>query len=110
MIADYYRYIAESAKGDKLTEVSDAALENYTKANEEAKELPLYSPIRLGLALNFSVFYFEVRENKEEACKLAEEALKANEALEDAPEEVYRDAKGILDLLGENLELWKEES
>jgi hypothetical protein len=110
MIADYYRYIAESAKGDKLQEVSDKALENYQHAMKEASSLESYSPIKLGLALNFSVFYFEVRENKEEACKLAQKALdEANESLEDAKEDVYRDAKGIIDLLSENLELWKDE-
>ena len=110
MIADYYRYIAESAKGDKLQEVSDKALDYYSKATDEADGLESYSPIKLGLALNFSVFYFEVRENKDEAIKLAEKALKeANSNIEDAKEEVYRDAKGILDLLSENLDLWKEE-
>ena len=110
MIADYYRYIAESAQEEKLQEVSDKALENYNKALEYANSLESYSPIKLGLALNFSVFYFEVRDNKEEACKLAEKALnEANENLDDAKEEEYRDAKGIIDLLSENLELWKEE-
>ena len=110
MIGDYFRYIAESAKGDKLQEVSDKALENYERAVKEADSLESCSPIKLGIALNFSVFYFEVRDNKDQACKLAEKALKeANEDLDDAKEEVYRDAKGIIDLLTENLELWKEE-
>lgn len=60
--------------------------------------------------MNFSVFYFEVRDNKAEACKLAEKALKeAMETLDEAKEDVYRDAKGIIDLLTENLELWKED-
>ena len=60
MIADYYRYIAESAKGTRLQEVSDAALEYYQKALATSEALEKYNPIRLGLALNFSVFYFEV--------------------------------------------------
>ena len=60
--------------------------------------------------MNFSVFYFEVRDNKQEACKLADKALKeALETLDEAKEDVYRDAKGIIDLLNENLELWKED-
>ena len=110
MIADYYRYIAESAKDEKLTEASDKALENYELAMSEADKLSNHSPIKLGLALNFSVFYFEVRDNKEEACKLAKKALdEANETIEDSNEEEYRDSKGIIDLLSDNLELWKEE-
>ena len=39
MIADYFRYIAESAKDDQLQQVSDAALENYEKASDEASGL-----------------------------------------------------------------------
>ena len=56
MIADYYRYIAESAEGDKQQEVSDKALEYYEKAMKEGDSLKSYSPIKLGLVLNLSVF------------------------------------------------------
>ena len=46
--------------------------EAYQKATDIAKEkmLPTH-PIRLGLALNFSVFYYEIMNEPEEACKLA---------------------------------------
>ena len=47
MIGDYYRYIAESAKGDQLQEVSDKALENYEAAMAEAENLEPHSPIKL---------------------------------------------------------------
>mmetsp|Transcript_12703 Transcript_12703/g.9228 ORF Transcript_12703/g.9228 Transcript_12703/m.9228 type:complete len:91 (+) Transcript_12703:272-544(+) len=61
MIADYYRYVAESAKGAKLEEVKNGALEFYKKAQDITdKDLNACNPIRLGLALNFSVFYYEV--------------------------------------------------
>ena len=110
MIADYYRYMAESATGDKLQEVSDLALSNYEKAHEEGAGLEDYSPIKLGLALNMSVFHFEVRDNKEDAIEIAEKAYKKATADIDAiDEEVYRDSTGIIDLLKENLELWKED-
>ena len=76
MIADYYRYIAENASGERHREVSDSALQYYTKAHETAKEsLDAWDPIRLGLALNFSVFYFEVMNNSSKACDLAKTAL-----------------------------------
>eukprot|EP00352_Strombidinopsis_acuminata_P008423 CAMPEP_0176361338 /NCGR_PEP_ID=MMETSP0126-20121128/17680_1 /TAXON_ID=141414 ORGANISM="Strombidinopsis acuminatum, Strain SPMC142" /NCGR_SAMPLE_ID=MMETSP0126 /ASSEMBLY_ACC=CAM_ASM_000229 /LENGTH=171 /DNA_ID=CAMNT_0017716859 /DNA_START=41 /DNA_END=552 /DNA_ORIENTATION=+ len=52
MVGDYYRYIAENAKGDNLEQVKNAALKAYDQANEIT--LQPCNPIRLGLALNFS--------------------------------------------------------
>jgi hypothetical protein len=76
MIGDYYRYVAESASPDKLEEVKKGALEFYNKASEIAnKELGACNPIRLGLALNFSVFHFEVMNDHKKACELGETAL-----------------------------------
>lgn len=111
MAGDYYRYIAESATGDKLNEVKNGALEYYNKATDIAnKDLDACNPIRLGLALNFSVFYFEVMNDHKKACELGEHALQsALEKIDDCDEETFRDAKSIIELLKENLSLWKEE-
>ena len=76
MVGDYYRYVAESAKDEKLTQVKNGALEFYQKALEVANaDLSACNPIRLGLALNFSVFYFEVMNDHKKACELGENAL-----------------------------------
>ena len=111
MAGDYYRYIAESAQGDKLNEVKNGALEYYTQASEVSeKELGACNPIRLGLALNFSVFYYEVMNNHKRACELGESALQsALDKIDECDEETFRDAKSIIELLKENLSLWKEE-
>lgn len=111
MVGDYYRYVAESATGDKLTEVKNGALEYYNKATEIAnKDLDACNPIRLGLALNFSVFHFEVMNDHKKACELGEHALQtALEKIDECDEETFRDAKSIIELLKENLSLWKEE-
>ena len=111
MIGDYYRYVAESASPDKLEETKSGALENYLKASElSTKELGACNPIRLGLALNFSVFYFEVMNDHKKACELGETALQnALEKIDECDEETFRDAKSIIELLKENLSLWKEE-
>jgi 14-3-3 protein epsilon len=52
--------MAESAQGDKLVQGREGALQHYKEAEIAGKELPACNPIKLGLALNFSVFYYEV--------------------------------------------------
>jgi hypothetical protein len=73
MVGDYYRYIAETAQGDKLESVKNEALKAYAEAQKIT--LPPCNSIKLGLALNFSVFYYEVMKDQKKACELAEEAL-----------------------------------
>ena len=110
MIGDYYRYMAESAQGDKLALARDGALAHYKEAETAGKDLPACNPIKLGLALNFSVFYYEVMQDNKQACVLAETALQdAMNKIDDVDEETFRDAKSIIELLKENLTLWKEE-
>jgi len=48
--------------------------------------------------------------NHKKACELGEAALtEALEKIDDVDEETFRDAKSIIELLKENLSLWKEE-
>merc|ERR1712071_444140 len=82
------------------------------KANEDANmiNLPACNPIKLGLALNFSVFNYEVLKDHTTACQLADEALQsALDKIDELEEDDFRDAKSIIELLKENLTLWKEE-
>tara|TARA_B110000285_G_scaffold225168_1_gene283005 strand:+ start:158 stop:877 length:720 start_codon:yes stop_codon:yes gene_type:complete len=110
MIGDYYRYVAECAKGDQLDTVKNGALEAYNESNTNCQTLNACNPIRLGLALNFSVFHYEVMNDHKKACELGESALSdALEKIDDVDEETFRDAKSIIELLKENLSLWKEE-
>lgn len=110
MIGDYYRYMAESATGDKLAEVTEKALEFYGQATEAAKLLTSYNSTRLGLALNFSVFHYEVKSDSSTACKIAQEALDAAKSDIDQcdGDGEARDSISIIELLKENLDLWKE--
>ena len=113
MKGDYNRYIAEYAQGDLKTKVGDLALDAYKGATEAAKKLSGIHPITLGLALNFSVFYYEVKNDHEQACLIAKNTLdSANKELPqnvDDEDEQYRDAMSIINLLKENLEMWKSE-
>ena len=113
MKGDYNRYVAEYAEGDLKKQVSDGALAAYKEASESAKGLPVLNPIALGFALNFSVFYYEVMNDHDTACKIADEALtNANKELPNIDEdaEENRDAVSIVNLLKENLEMWKSET
>jgi 14-3-3 protein epsilon len=108
MVGDYYRYIAETAQGEKLESVKREALKAYQEA--QGIELPPCNAIRLGLALNFSVFHYEVMKDHKQACELADQALQqALEKIDEIGEEDFRDAKSIIELLKENLTLWREE-
>lgn len=109
MIGDYYRYIAESAADAKLEETKKNALEFYNQAETECKQLEACNSIRLGLALNFSVFHYEVMNDSEKACVLAQEALdNARNDIDNLDNDQARDAISIVELLKENLDLWKE--
>ena len=108
MVGDYYRYIAESAKDALLEDVKNKAKAAYEQANNI--DLPACNPIKLGLALNFSVFNYEVLKDHSKACELADNALQsALDKIDELEEDDFRDAKSIIELLKENLTLWKEE-
>jgi len=111
MKGDYYRYIAEFKSDGKKKEAGDNAFEAYTKAMEIAqKDLLVTHPIRLGLALNFSVFQYEVLGNPDEACKMARQAFEdAIAELDNVSEDSYKDSTLIMQLLRDNLTLWTSE-
>ena len=88
----------------------DKAEKAYTGATTEAEGLAPTHPIRLGLALNFSVFLYEVQAKQEEACQLAKKAFdNAIAELDTLDEESYKDSTLIMQLLRDNLTLWTSE-
>lgn len=46
MVGDYYRYVAETATGEKLEKAKNEALKAYNEANDIP--LPACNPIKLG--------------------------------------------------------------
>merc|ERR1712205_269498 len=107
MKGDYYRYIAEFTDGDKKSAAANSAKLAYDDAMGAASELAVTHPIRLGLALNFSVFHYEVLNNPDEACKMARTAFEdAIAELDNVSEDSYKDSTLIMQLLRDNLTLW----
>lgn len=111
MIGDYYRYLAESSDkdnhdGDKSP--GQFAAKFYQQAYDIASEklLPTH-PIRLGLALNYSVCYYEILKSKDKACEMAKSAFdEAISKLDQLEEADYKDSTLIMQLLRDNLTLW----
>ncbi|CAK9041340.1 14-3-3-like protein GF14 psi (General regulatory factor 3) (Protein RARE COLD INDUCIBLE 1A) [Durusdinium trenchii] len=108
MKADYYRYIAEFRSGDEKSKAAEEARKAYAEAAEVAKkDLLVTHPIRLGLALNYSVFMYEVLNDPDEACKMARTAFEdAIAELDNVAEDSYKDSTLIMQLLRDNLTLW----
>ena len=108
MKGDYHRYLAEFQAAERRKASSSEALESYQNASQIAnKDLPPTHPIRLGLALNFSVFYYEILNSPDRACHLAKQAFDdAIAELDTLSEESYKDSTLIMQLLRDNLTLW----
>jgi 14-3-3 protein beta/theta/zeta len=116
MKGDYYRYLAEvkyedSLREKEVEEAQNAYEEAYALCNDQ---IPPINPIRLGLALNYSVFHYEILNKPEKACELASNAfdlaIQSHDMDESNPlDENHRDAMLILQLLRDNLTLWTSE-
>ncbi|CAL5358303.1 hypothetical protein CsSME_00048158 [Camellia sinensis var. sinensis] len=108
MKGDYHRYLAEFKTGAERKEAAENTLNAYKAAQDIANtELAPTHPIRLGLALNFSVFYYEILNSPDRACSLAKQAFdEAIAELDTLGEDSYKDSTLIMQLLRDNLTLW----
>ena len=111
MKADYFRYIAEYAGEERKNEVVEESFKAYQAAYGIAQEsLKTINPIRLGLALNFSVFYYESKNDPVKACEMAKKAF--DDAIAESEElsgKDYKDSTMIMQLIRDNLTLWDQE-
>ncbi|KAL7380763.1 hypothetical protein ABVT39_023628 [Epinephelus coioides] len=112
MKGDYYRYLAEVASGDDKQKTIENSQKAYGEAFEISKtDMDPTHPIRLGLALNFSVFYYEILNSPDKACELAKKAFDdAIAELDQLNEESYKDSTLIMQLLRDNLTLWTSDN
>lgn len=112
MRGDYFRYLAEVAQDETRNDHvknSEGAYEDAFGASK--KSMAPTHPIRLGLALNFSVFYYEIQNNPDKACSLAKQAFDdAIAELDTLREDSYKDSTLIMQLLRDNLTLWTSDT
>jgi 14-3-3 protein epsilon len=109
MKGDYHRYHAEvAAVGNEEKKLAQEAYQEAWKLAETS--LRNTHPVRLGLALNFSVFYYEILKEPEKGCQLAKQAFDdAVENLDQCDETEYKESTLIMQLLRDNLTLWTED-
>jgi len=108
MIGDYYRYLTEAKMEEP--EYKQKCQAYYQQAMTLAvKQLEATHPTRLGLALNFSVCYYEILDQPKKACELAKSAFdEAIEKLDSLNDVSYKDSTLIMQLLRDNLTIWNQ--
>lgn len=109
MQGDYYRYATEWAS-DRNTAAQNAA-QAYQSGTQDAGLLPAIHPVRLGLALNFSVFLHEIYGDTQAAIDTARTAYNDAASIIQSTGDAAaaQDAMVTISLLEDNLALWSGE-
>ena len=111
MKGDYFRYLAEFVGDNDRAKIVNQANEAYQEATVVASaELSPSQPTRLGIALSYSVLFYEIMNQPKKACALAKKAI--NDALAEIDTlsgDSYRESTDILEKLRENIDFWKDE-
>ena len=109
LVGDYYRYLSEYTSYGSRKDFINAADVFYSEALALAVcHLSATHTLRLGLALNTSVFYFEIMNTPDKACELAKATYDAAVAAMDAYDDDRKEPFMLLDLLRENLTIWTQ--
>uniref|UniRef100_H2ZB59 14-3-3 domain-containing protein n=1 Tax=Ciona savignyi TaxID=51511 RepID=H2ZB59_CIOSA len=108
MKGDYFRYMCEVfSVPEKRKKVMSGANRAYNAANDEAERMSPINPIKLGLALNYSVFLYEIKNGEKKAIRIAQEAFdNALAKVELLKGEAYKDSTIIMQLIRDNLTEW----
>nr|AAO38438.1 14-3-3 GF14 Pi protein [Arabidopsis thaliana] len=105
---DYFRYMAEFGSDAERKENADNSLDAYKVAMEMAENsLVPTNMVRLGLALNFSIFNYEIHKSIESACKLVKKAYdEAITELDGLDKNICEESMYIIEMLKFNLSTW----
>jgi len=108
---DCYRYISET--DNYRNKYSKEACKYYSEGLKISNNLPIYTPIKLGLILNMTIFYYEITGETKKAIKLAKSTIQKfdKEAKNfDEEDDDIKDAISKYNLMKENLDMWECES
>jgi hypothetical protein len=109
MKGDYCRYLCEISPNENQNYIEECE-KSYKDATDLAQNFPWTNAIKLGLSLNFCVFYYDIKKNSTQAVKIAKEAIKgAKKQLDKIKEDEDKDASLTLQTLKENISIWEKE-
>ena len=111
LFGDYNRYLAEFSSGTTKQQAITAATNSYEDAMKLARqELKVTHPVRVGLALNYTIFLHDEGDDMIKACEVASKIFDETMAqIDDTDMSHYKDTTLNLKLLKDNLLLWNEE-
>ena len=103
--------MTECTSGEVNKGYAKQAGEAYKAAYEKAQgSLKTTDPTRLGLALNYSVYYYEVLEDTTKAIEIAKGSFdEAILNIDQIVEDHYKESTVIMQLLRDNLTQWTSE-
>lgn len=113
--ADHYRYMAEITNGQMLFNNKQNAFQFYKQAYEKSQKLDDLDSIKLGIALNYSVFIYEILNKRINAIFYAKESLtKALYKLKvfsdtELADSRLKESLSIIDIMNENVHNWYQE-
>eukprot|EP00998_Keelungia_sp_KM082_P007730 NODE_3916_length_836_cov_105.193230_g3893_i0.p1 GENE.NODE_3916_length_836_cov_105.193230_g3893_i0~~NODE_3916_length_836_cov_105.193230_g3893_i0.p1 ORF type:complete len:134 (+),score=31.35 NODE_3916_length_836_cov_105.193230_g3893_i0:396-797(+) len=104
---DYSRYMNEVRPSK---ETQNIALDSYSVAEDLAKSLPAAHPLRLALALNFGVLYYETLGQKDKGLATTKAALEdAQPEVQRMSEDQLKEVGFALGMLQDNVIMWSKE-
>lgn len=112
MQSDLYRYLSTFERNEAKEIVVQKAYDLYQQATDLAKkEMKCEHPLRLRLALNYSVFYYEILKNINKALELSNTTVNEVSALllEKKDEEQYKEANTLIQLIKDNISFWNQD-
>ena len=108
---DIYRYLSDILVDTELQKSKEESIKSYELAFETSKNFQPSNPIKLAIALNFSIFYYDIMNSPENASKMAKLAFDSAIAdIENVTDENYKETTQILQLLKEKLTFWSSEN
>ena len=119
MVADLHRYVVECDSSISFdgggggrgagSPSCDVVMKLYTRASVAAKALAPGNPVRLGVALNLSVFCKDILNDTERARSIASSSFDLTiSQLDELNDSRFTDSAMLMQMLRDNLALWRQ--